>query len=314
MTNRNPALDGLRAVAVCTVFAAHCNIPGFGGGGAAVDVFFVLSGFLITGLLLDREIKLSRFYLSRINRLTPTLILSLALASVLGISSLSITVSALYGMDYARALGFVAHDGLGHIWSLSVEEHFYLLWPLAIMALKRCKHKSAILAIMFLAATVWRDVNAVVWGYDFTYFRFDTRLSGLMLGSLAAMLIRSELNVNKWTLGVGSLGIVISGTAALFCSFELMALTLGVTVAEVCAVRVILCVRDASDPIARAMSGKAITYVGRISYGLYLFHYPITCAMEGMNPLVIVGVAAPITLGIAALSYRYIEIPVMKAS
>jgi peptidoglycan/LPS O-acetylase OafA/YrhL len=157
-----PALGGLRAVAVILVMLAHVGVPGFPGGGLGVDMFFVLSGFLITLLLLEEidstgRINVLHFYARRLLRLYPALLLMLLLFAVFfhilqhtlphgeGLESAKdITLAALYLTDYAIAFGFENKNSLiAHTWSLAVEEHFYLIWPLALPALKklfRCKN------------------------------------------------------------------------------------------------------------------------------------------------------------------------------
>jgi peptidoglycan/LPS O-acetylase OafA/YrhL len=146
-SSRIPALDGVRGVAVLAVFASHAGIPGFSLGGMGVDAFFVLSGYLITSILLAEiartgSISLPKFYLRRIKRLTPALLTLTVLYAILapfvwversaaehaGLSALSF----FYLMDYARAF-WVGHSPLVHTWSLAVEEHFYLVWPFALL-------------------------------------------------------------------------------------------------------------------------------------------------------------------------------------
>ncbi len=231
------ALDGIRGIAVLTVFAQHAGVPGTLGGGAAVDVFFVLSGFLITGLLLDEyarrgRIDIPRFYGRRFLRLTPPLVL-LALAYMLVAPGDigSAMLSLFYLTDYGSA--FLVDAGpLSHTWSLAVEEHFYLLWPLALLVLCRLPHRLLIPLLLALYCVATAHRCGVFWteGYDATYFRFDTRLSGLILGSLLAVLIRSDWNRDAVTLGGIALGLGIAGVFA-FESGEL-SVTLGIAIAE----------------------------------------------------------------------------------
>src|SRR5487761_2131823 len=147
----NQALDGLRAVAIGLVAADHCWVPGFDSGYFGVDVFFVLSGFLITQLLVDEydsqgQIDLGKFYLRRLLRLTPPL--AILLAVYLAVAPTlwphyglwphirDAALAGLYLADYGRAF-WSQPTLLEHTWSLSVEEHFYLLWPFAVLLLGR---------------------------------------------------------------------------------------------------------------------------------------------------------------------------------
>src|SRR5262245_54776854 len=161
-----PALDGLRGVAVLAVFFFHVHapLPPYGGY-LGVDAFFVLSGFLITGLLLDEArvtgtIRVGAFYLRRVRRLLPALLLLLA-AYLAVMPSIRPEVdqwtpalyAGLYVSDYARA--FLGEIGLlSHTWSLSVEEHFYLLWPFAVLWLARRASLNRVLWLLGVAYVV----------------------------------------------------------------------------------------------------------------------------------------------------------------
>src|SRR5690349_20309645 len=139
--SRNSALDGARALAVLLVLLHHTRVPGFAGGFIGVDVFFVLSGYLITSILLREadsagDIRIGRFLLRRALRLYPPLLLMLSAVLILGPSiwpteqlGMPVLISALYLSDYATAF-YGPLSVIGHTWSLAVEEHFYLLWPI----------------------------------------------------------------------------------------------------------------------------------------------------------------------------------------
>ncbi len=335
-----PALDGLRGVAVLTVFASHIGIPGFATGGVAVDIFFVLSGYLITSILVGEiertgRIALPRFYLRRIKRLAPALLLlallyalfaPLALqersaAEHIGISALSF----FYLMDYARAF-FIGHNALVHTWSLAVEEHFYLVWPLALLALAKwvpLKRWLTALAIAYLAATAWRCLSIDLFGWRSAYFRFDTRLSALILGSLLAVLFSTETTPrarNVWTLALIGGGV---GMTAFACWYYDGAETtggwgtLGIALAEAASLRMILNVVErhregTSGLLTDILSRRTLIQVGKISYGLYLYHFPLTYWLHGKDWRLVLAVTLPAALALAALSYRYIEQPILN--
>ena len=211
----------MRAIAALLVVADHCRIPGFEGGFYGVDLFFVLSGYLITRLLIDEHtssgsIDLPRFYLRRYLRLTPPLLALLAAYLVFGPilwpqfdlwwHVRDALVAAFYISDYARAFLQLPHI-VQHTWSLGVEEHFYLLWPLALLGLLRlpARWRPAALFGLFVAATAWR----MIWYDDVsdwpeTYFRFDTRMAGLMLGALMVTLPPEANSVPSWKAGTGA--------------------------------------------------------------------------------------------------------------
>ncbi len=335
-----PALDGLRGVAVLTVFASHAGIPGFATGGVAVDIFFVLSGYLITSILVSEiertgSLSLPKFYLRRIKRLAPALLLLVLLYAILAPLALPgrsaaehAEISALsffYLMDYARAF-FIGHNALVHTWSLAVEEHFYMVWPLALLALAKwvpLRRWLTVLAIAYLAATAWRCLSIDLFGWRSAYFRFDTRLSALILGSLLAVLFSSETTPrarNIWTLALIAGGV---GMTAFACWYYDGAPTtggwgtLGIALAEAASLRVILNVvenhRDGtSGVITGILSRRTLVQVGKISYGLYLYHFPLTYWLYGKDWRLVLAVSLPAALLIAALSYRYVEQPILN--
>lgn len=201
----NPALDGLRGVAIVLVMLSHAHVPLFEGAFFGVDLFFVLSGYLITSLLLielqnTQQLDLWRFYRRRFFRLMPALLLFLAVYCLVAplfwpdsddwyVDAL---VSAFYLADYGIAF-FDLPNSLLHMWSLSVEEHFYLVWPLMLWLIVRRTPRGQVwcrIFGLFLLAWAWR-VYWVAQEQQFyeIFFRFDTRATGLLAGSLLAALV-----------------------------------------------------------------------------------------------------------------------------
>jgi peptidoglycan/LPS O-acetylase OafA/YrhL len=306
----NPALDGIRALAVLAVIGVHSQVPGMDVGRLGVDLFFVLSGFLITSLLKAEAesggIRLGAFYLRRVRRLYPALLVLLAIYALvfplLGNPChwRDVLIAGLYLSDYAVA--FKQRTGfdpiISHTWSLSVEEHFYLLWPLIVIGLTRLKWRA--LPLLFLAyalATFWRLYASHLAGdWWVTAYRFDTRVSGLILGAILAYLPRLPKPSNA-----------IVPLALVLLTFRIpLFYPARIIVVELLAVAL----------IGWAMSGKAkllearpLVYLGRISYGIYLFHFPIAWLMARawaqwweMLPVVTLG-----SIVAAHLSYTYIE-------
>ncbi len=164
----NPALDGIRALSILSVVLFHCGIPGAHGGFIGLDVFFVLSGYLITSLLTAEHrhggIEIGRFYARRALRLYPRRCCSWSRstwgwAPILWPAEdrwLSAVLAALYVYDYARWRSGELTYTIGHTWSLGVEEKFYLLWPLVLPLLLRTRHPVRWLVFAFLAVTAWR--------------------------------------------------------------------------------------------------------------------------------------------------------------
>jgi len=360
----NPALDGLRAVAVLCVLGYH--MAALGGGYLGVDAFLVLSGFLITGLLLaerDRTggISLKAFYVRRAFRLMPAYYAFVGIGAVLvvllkthadQIDFLDNAVtSLLYVNDYFRV--FRPDSGgawFGHVWSLSLEEQFYLLWPVALVAICRREALARRLpAILFggaVTVAVWRAglADAGVSG-DRTYFALDTRSDSLLIGcALAAWLRASRLAARDAAPGpsraarAGGASVLARIQAALpvlgplaLGALVVLVLTVpengakttimdrgGYTGVALLAAVLILAL-DQGRPawLFRTLGCGPLAWLGRISYGFYLWHYPVTgfagdklVAKFGRGPATVV--AAIIAIGLAAASYYLLERPAQR--
>jgi peptidoglycan/LPS O-acetylase OafA/YrhL len=307
----NPALDGLRAVAVLAVMLFHFNVPHVGAGYLGVDVFFVLSGYLITTLLLREEdrggIRLGAFYLRRARRLYPALLGLVVLYLALDPKSLTAWQDAgivvTYLSDYAVAF-WHRPVILQPTWSLAVEEHFYLLWPLLLPFVARLGRKRAIylLATVFLADTVWRMYVDQYADISNAGFRFDTRLSGLTLGCLIAFLPPMR---RAW---MGMLAFTALAAWWYVPPGFVLPVVLGpvITLTEIAAACAVLWAAT-STPMPLAWSPLA--YVGRISYGLYLYHYPAYLLVRGhTTDWRVAAVASLVTsFALAMLSYHTVE-------
>lgn len=319
-----PELDGLRACAVLLVVAIHAKVPYSRGGSYGVDVFFVLSGYLITQLLVASwinrgEIDLKRFYLRRALRLYPALLLFLAgwmLLSPIFYPQYApdawwdALVSAVYLSDYTRAFWGVPAI-IGHTWSLSVEEHFYILWPLALLfLLRRCsiQRSARVMFVAFIAFTLWRILWVVAgqtWGE--IYFRFDTRMSGLALGCAYALWSHGRQSAPQPLLPwLGATLILASMHLAPVTSQ--LSLTAGFTAVEIGTLLIIhgLAAQGAARSI---LSAPPMAYMGRISYGVYLWHYPIVFYLytNGYGFAVALIVGGGLSCIAAAASYVTVE-------
>lgn len=289
----NPSLDGIRALAVLAVLCLHCGAPFAKGGFIGVDAFFVLSGFLITQSLQERP-GLLAFYERRIRRLMPALVLMLLVyvsAAPLiypGWNHLRDALLALlYLSDYTYAFASLPKY-LPHTWSLSVEEHFYLLWPLIFT---RFRPGRVALIVGFIAATAWR----FSWGdWQEAYFRFDTRMSGLILGCLLA-------SIPRWKFPAWPGLLLLLGLTLALTSGSTVAKNQGILLAEVGAAVAIM----GTPP--RWLGAAPLAYVGRISYGVYLWHYPIARSLRDLEWPVALSITLVLSLGLAALSYHTIE-------
>ncbi|WP_083697626.1 acyltransferase [Rhizobium sp. RU33A] len=318
----NPALDGTRAVAVITVIAFHCRVPGFSGGMIGVDVFFVLSGYLITSILRSElsttgDISLRRFYYKRMLRLWPPLILFL-LACGLSFPyvfpeanpALETILPLLYLSDYSVAFW---REPLinSHTWSLSVEEHFYLIWPLLLLITRRLPTMILIRCLfgLFVAGSLWRIIDGLIWEDWFrTYFRFDTRFTGLVAGSIIAL--------NTWKPSEEKIvKILIASTYTLLLLLLILrvrnidSVIWGGIVADIAASGLIFSLTSGVPTgISKTLSHPVLVYIGTISYSVYLWHYPIAkYVRDDMTPITAFLVSATLSIAIAAVSYWLME-------
>jgi peptidoglycan/LPS O-acetylase OafA/YrhL len=346
-----PGLDGLRAVAVLAVVAYHLGFSWARGGFLGVDLFFVLSGFLITSLLLDESVEagriaLSEFWRRRARRLLPALFVMVAIvvawpwiASENGLSSAvaNVDVGQLrgYGLSslfyyanwyavsagHSYFAGFAAQSALVHTWSLAIEEQFYLLWPLltfwlvrkgAIRSQKIGVVVSVVIALASsLAMALIFDPNSPS-SINFVYNASFTRLFDLAIGAALAWWVltrpaRSEQR--RWSDPVGLVAILALGLAFIFAGhssglpgnavptnfmFEGGFLLCALAVAAI-----IMAVRVEGSLVARVFSWSPLRAIGLVSYGLYLWHWPVityvTTASSGLagKKLLIVRLECP---------------------
>ncbi|MCV7205381.1 acyltransferase family protein [Mycolicibacterium peregrinum] len=356
-----PALDGIRAIAVALVLAGHGGVPGVAGGFIGVDVFFVLSGFLITSLLLDEfrrteRIDLKGFWIRRAKRLLPAMVL-MTLAVVIARplfpseAVTSLREDAVGAFFWMANWVFVAADTdyfsqgatpspLQHTWSLAVEEQYYLLWPLLVLAaalLVRRRSTGAVRVVVFVLAVlgvVGSAVAAILLSGDAgelnrVYFGTDTRAQALLIGAAAAaLLVRdwSALTVSgtlirtrwrrwvAWTLPV--IGIAVLALAAHLATGSADEFHHGLLI--VVAVGAVLVVApvalDQDGYVARALAWFPLVTLGVISYGVYLWHWPIFLILNGertgLSGWSLLALRCAVTIVVSWVSWWAIEQPV----
>ncbi|MCV6968592.1 acyltransferase family protein [Mycobacterium bohemicum] len=365
-----PALDGLRAIAVTLVLVGHGGIPGVSGGFIGVDVFFVLSGFLITSLLLDElrrtgRIELTGFWIRRARRLLPALMLMvLTVAAARGL----LPDQALTGLrdDAIAAFLWVANwrfvaqktdyftqgappSPLQHTWSLGVEEQYYFVWPVLLIAVTlllaaraRRRHgratvggvRFAIFVVASLGALASAALTVVVASHgtrDRVYFGTDTRAQALLVGAAAAaLLVRDWPSLNRgWCLIGTRWGrrvarvLPMTGLAGLAAATHYATgaagefrhgLLSGVAIAAVLVIAPVAL--EQRGAVARALAWRPLVWLGTISYGVYLWHWPIFLALNGERtgwaglPLFAARCAA--TVAAAGASWWLIEQPIRR--
>jgi peptidoglycan/LPS O-acetylase OafA/YrhL len=337
-----PGLDGLRAIAVAGVFVYHARIDWLPGGFLGVDLFFVLSGYLITSLLLvewdaRNRIDVRRFWWRRVRRLLPALFVvvlaALVLAAIFARGDLGPTrsdaiSSLLYYTNWHLILAnhsYFARMGnpslLQHLWSLAVEEQFYLVWPLVLVAalvlLGRRRLPFLVIAgIAGSAAAMWllynpeRDPSRV-------YYGTDTRAFLLLMGILLALVWPVFQRMRRGLPLLELFGVAgLVGTVLLFRQMHDFSPTLyrgGDLASAFCFVVLIAAVAHPATGIGRALGVAPLRWVGERSYGIYLWHLPIIVLLAGVNARPGPGILAAevaIVLAAAALSFRYIEEPI----
>jgi len=314
----NPALDGIRAIACSVVVAHHCYVPGFKGGAIGVDVFFVLSGYLITSILAaeherTRRIDFLAFYLRRLRRLYPALLLFLAVYLV-AVTLLAPQVPVLSTLREVAAAGFYLADytvpyagvpkNIAHTWSLAVEEQYYLIWPALLLAVLALRRGMAIfvMASAFVIATAFRFHGlAFHVPIPTVYFTFHYHCSGLLLGSaLALAQLRPPASLQPVLLFAGLVGVAIC-TALI--GRQTTSIGFGILLAEISAALLILGARPTS-----ILSTPWLVRIGTYSYALYLWNAPIARFVRADHswPVTFL-VVGGLSLAFSAFSYHFVE-------
>jgi peptidoglycan/LPS O-acetylase OafA/YrhL len=331
-----PALDGLRGLSILAVMLYH-NDYSLVGGYLGVDVFFVLSGFLITSLLFDEwrrrgRIALKRFYARRALRLFPALatLLAIGTAFALAFPRAPQSPHVLRGVEYSLLYvsnWFNARDAfllgpLAQTWSLSVEEQFYLVWPLMFIGLLRLtkgRHPAWIVALIAAAFAAWRALflahGASTWRI---YNGTDTRADSLLIGAATALAMARPattalLRRSRVTPLAAGAGILLIGWLMLhfplqwpgygYGVFSLVALAAAAIVAQV--------LSRPTSVLARVLSVRWLVWIGRLSYSLYLWHLPIFGFVKadrlGLSERTAWLIRWPLSFLAAMCSFYYIE-------
>ncbi len=344
-----PALDGLRAACLLGVLLFHAGFDFMSGGFLGVSTFFTLSGLLVTELLLRDvddlgRVDLAAFWRRRIRRLAPA---SLAVIAVLALAAPPFTVpaqrarlatdllSALLQVsnwrflsgDYAYTLLFSQPSWVQHFWSLSIEAQFYAVFPLVVwIACRRPRARGplVVLAVGWIAASLammtWMGGDPESW--DRIYYGTGLRLPELLMGTLLAIGLRVQVGTRPiaahaaWPrLGLIAMGVAIAAWSLV--DLETAWLYRGgfVGYALVSAVWIAGCLAG-RGPLHHWLSLAPLVWVGRVSYGAYLVHWPIYVALDAgwpeLSPLLRFAVCAPLTLAIAGLSYATLEEPIRR--
>ncbi len=352
-----PALDGIRGVAIIVIMGYHGGVFLTSGGFYSLDTFFALSGFLITSLLLSEHqasgaIALTRFWVRRARRLLPGLIVMLlgvaffaaflvhrgsyptlrgdALASLFYVANWHFIAS---GSNYFIQTGVTSP--LTHMWSLAVEEQFYLVWPLLVLGVMTLFRSRRALLVMCvagaLASALEMGLLYSVTDVDRVYYGTDTRAQSLLVGAALAVglsLWSDRRDTKGWTLHTAKSRLVAlliglagaAGSVVLWTTVsynDAFAYRGGFLLAALSTAALLFSVVSVPHSVlSRAMSQRHLRYVGRISYGMYLWHYPLFIYLDhqrtGLDSWLLFLVRAMTTIAVASASYYWIELPIRR--
>lgn len=330
--DHRPAIDGLRALAIAPVVLHHTDPAWLPGGFAGVDVFFVISGFLITGIvageLAEGRFVLWRFWERRLRRIVPALAAMLAASALAAWAILTpedfrqfakaLVAASVFAANLQFARGsdyFDSPEGtqaLLHTWTLGVEEQFYILFPLLLLALWRWRPRlllpaTVLLGLASFALALWL---APRWPTG-AFYLLPTRMWELMLGAACALLPRQPRA--NGALAAGGIGLILAGFALIGPATPAPGLMF--LLPSVGTALVLLFAGEATQT-ARALGSRPLVWLGLVSFGTYLWHQPVLFFLHyvhfGALPLgmLLAGIAASVGLG--ALSYALIEQPVRQ--
>jgi len=344
-------LDGLRGLAVLLVVAYHALPERVPGGFVGVDVFFVLSGFLITALLLrerheNGRVHLGQFWMRRIRRLVPALLVLLpvvvALTLVVGRDTGSGLRSQVVGALTWTSNWIQIGQGwsysdqhlpplLNHLWSLGIEEQFYLLWPLlllgGVVVLKR-RRTFWVTAVLAAASVAMMATWYLLGDANRAYMGLDSHAFGLLMGAALALSTAPHLlngrpedqmptigaTHRRTVIGLAGLAVVIAFAALVPWDGDVTFLG-GLGLASLAALALIHATAN-PGPVATVLGWAPLRWIGERSYGLYLWHWPLIVFAVRLAPAehaeLAASVAVVVAVAVAALSYRYVERPMCR--
>lgn len=330
-----PALDGLRGLAVLPVLGYHFGFRAFGGGWLGVDLFFVISGFVVTRSMLarndDDRWSTSEYFWRRGSRLLPVLVVA---ALVVGFASIFdanrpfplLDIATMLTMTYNFALELPGIDGdhFRHMWSLAVEWHFYIALPVLLVAVRRLDRRSLIMALAAFAVAVASVRVAAIVAHPrpfFVYTLTPFRVDGLLIGTMLALAPRRWFErVPAWasTACIAALIILLTvpnrwGESILF-SMGLLVVVVNFTTAAV------ITLEDQQRTpliVGRIVESRTLLWVGERSYSLYVWHFIIGSGFlspgdETYHGLTILGAQVGLSVVAAATSYALIEVPAQQ--
>ena len=338
-----PALTGIRALAVYIVVLFHSEIPLFESGFIGVDLFFVLSGFLVCNVIVEEyekhgTITLSKFYARRMRRLLPAMgamVVSVSLFYVLLQNTserIKFVPSARSALLYFANWNFIIEstdyfaaeaktNPFGHLWSLSIEEQFYLFFPIFLAIVYRLTKrfsKRLLIALPLCLLLTSLFIQVLLSGNSTrSYYGTDAKVYQLLAGATLAIWLRARKSAfkisSRFVNGIGILALFGFVLLATRFSAQLSASLIGV-IATVLGVLIIFSIENQRNgALGRLFSFRSLVYLGNISYATYLWHWPIIVVLRQIflvNPIVIAGCAVGLSTIFASASYHMLEMPI----
>ncbi|HEX8445340.1 MAG TPA: acyltransferase family protein [Sphingomonas sp.] len=328
-----PEIDGLRAVAVLPVVLFHAGVGTLSGGFVGVDIFFVISGFLITGILFremtERRFSILRFYERRLRRIVPNLIAALTATTVVALAILIPVDLKLYAYSVIATLGFAANIffwlkigyftpsaeqfPLLHMWSLGVEEQYYLLFPLLMMVVVRRDGWLKPLLWGLVALSLGTSLYQVATAPDAAFYLPFARLWELMAGSLLAIGAVPAIRSESVRDGVGWAGLAAIGIAVLAYGADTPFPGASALLPCLGAAAIVHATGSGPSGVGRLLATRPLVFVGSISYSLYIWHWPLIvftryALQRPLTPIEIAMLLA-VTLTVAIAAWKWIEQP-----
>jgi peptidoglycan/LPS O-acetylase OafA/YrhL len=347
--HRAPGLDGVRALAVLAVMAFHEGLRGAPGGFLGVDVFFVLSGYLITDLLVAQRGRLGRldlrsFWTRRARRLLPALaavlIVVTAAVAVLEPDQLAglrpaLLAAVTYSSNWFQAVHHVSYFAsfgppppLQHLWSLAIEEQFYLAWPLIVgLLLTQVSDRLVRAALAWLGAVLSALLMAIFYAHggdpSRVYYGTDTHSTALLVGAALALtwpLAKVAAAPREFTRRLDFLGmaglVVLAWAIGHLSGADPVVYPAGLALAALAAGALVLAA-TAGGAVAALLSMRPLRWLGIRSYGIYLWHWPVIALIAaasgpGPAPPWLWVVEASLAIVLAAASWKWIEAPILR--
>ncbi len=346
-----PAIDGLRALAIAAVVLYHAGFGWMGGGFLGVEVFFVISGYLVTNMLISGRaapggLSLAGFWQRRARRLLAAVVVLVAGVLAYCVAFLPGEVAGLRG-DAAAALGYASNwylifenqsyfESLGrpsmlqHLWSLAIEEQFYIAWPIAFALvfgrLRRWAAVPLILGLAVASAVLMAVMYEPLTDPSRIYYGADTRASGLLIGAALAFVWNPgrlsaarnvALRLSADALGLAAIGALV-GLCVVLSSFDPFLYRGGFALTAVLtAVLISAAVHPGTFVLGRVLGFRPLVWIGLRSYSIYLWHWPVFMLTRpgvdvSLDGFVLFALRLVVSLALAEVSYRLVETPVRR--